>query len=803
MDHLQAPRDYIRGHIEIPLYCSENYDNGPFLEYLDRLRWTRDEITNTCTTDRTLDEVHAVLQNWCYFGVMNEVFGSLNLDDFTEPSPSGGLRISTANLPSIVSSWLNEQAKIPTVQKIENGRHLLECFSSISNLFREMQSTPPHFQTRLDGRLLLSIAVLLEYLVEAGINGPWDLFDEKERASVTENFMPGCREFLLSRMKEDGWCPNEIKLLAFNSPPSLLYFVSNLNPPRPEKDHAISKCNNYRCKAYNVDEATYRTKHTVDGCNCPYVFAAQGDLFDILKSGSIPLTNPFECAVKDSDHGQRLYVKLVDFKPHVKFVAISHVWSNGLGNQHDNGLPQCQFDWISRLVSNLYGGVPMPFWLDTLSFPLGPAEAYDLALIRMRDSYEEADKVLVLDSYLLSQKIEGMSQNEVATRLMITPWSRRLWTLQEAVLGKTIALQFNDTYTELDSLLESWSIDRYQNWIQNTPILSDMHSFAIPWEFLESLRYPYKDGAKTNNSPQEGSLRANTTSNMMTAMRALAFRDTSVLADEVLCLCVLLNLDISIILQAPAADRMMKIWSLQQNLSPSMIFWDGPKLGHPGFGWAAATLLQGRIHNPTSYQVERISAKLLSSGLLVQYPGVVLSGLINSVAAFYFTDQTGGTYQVICLKTTKGHMSEQDCLTPSRVDDPTCFERLAIIMSRPLGHTSKGERNANSQAILASVVKSEDGIIYVQSLYTVSVVAIGSLEEHLRKEKEANEAWLQHWMTAPVINGNLGENLGVDIRDDLDERGTTENSSTDDPDEPTEWLLRGRRTGDDQRWCVD
>jgi hypothetical protein len=420
----------------------------------------------------------------------------------------------------------------------------------------------------------------------------------------------------------------------------------------------------------------------------------------------------------------------------------------------------------------------------------------------MRDSYEKADKVLVLDSYLLSRNLEAMSYDEVATRLMITPWSRRLWTLQEAVLGKTVALQFNDGYIELDHLLKSWSTRTFQNRLQNTPFLSDMFYFTIAWEFLQSLRYPYKDNATTSNIPEESSVRENGASNMMAAMRALAFRNTSVLADEVLCLSVLLNLDVHIILQTPPADRMMKIWSLQKILYPSMIFWDGPRLEHPGFRWATATLLQGRIHNPTAYQVGRTCAKLLSSGLLIQYPGVVLSGLINPVPAFYFSDQTEGTYQVICLNKTKGVMSEQDCLTPSRVDDPNCFERLAIIMSRPLGDTTTGERNSNSQAILASVMRSRDGIIYVESLYTVSIVAIGSLEEHLQKEKEANEAWLQHWMTSPVVNDNLGENLGVDIQD-LDETETTGNPLIDDLGEPKEWLLRGRRTDDDQKWCVD
>jgi hypothetical protein len=266
MDHLEVPRGSHHGPIEVPVYFSEKYDSGPFLEYPDRLGWTRAEITNTGTTRRTVDEVHAFLQNWCYFGIIHESFGSIDVADFIEPTAAGSRRISTANLSRVASSWLLQQDTLPTDQKLQNGRHRLKCFSSISNLFREMQFTPPDFQTRLDGRLLLSIAILLEYLIEMGLSGPWHLIEEKERAQVTENFMPGCRDLLLSRMKEDGWCPNEIKVHAFNSPTSLLYFVSNLNPPRPERQHTVSKCNNFRCKAYNIDEATYKTKHAVDGC---------------------------------------------------------------------------------------------------------------------------------------------------------------------------------------------------------------------------------------------------------------------------------------------------------------------------------------------------------------------------------------------------------------------------------------------------------------------------------------------------------------------------------------------------------
>jgi hypothetical protein len=139
-------------------------------------------------------------------------------------------------------------------------------------------------------------------------------------------------------------------------------------------------------------------------------------------------------------------------------------------------------------------------------------------------------------------------------------------------------------------------------------------------------------------------------------------------------------------------DRMMKIWSLQEIYGPSMIFWDGPKLQHPGFGWAAATFLRGWIYNATAYGLEPATAQLAPSGLLVQYPGVVLSGLINPVPAFYFRDDTSRTYQVILLRRTKGKVKEEDCLEHSLPGDPTRHEKLAVTMSRPLEDQMDGEK---------------------------------------------------------------------------------------------------------------
>lgn len=60
----------------------------------------------------------------------------------------------------------------------------------------------------------------------------------------------------------------------------------------------------------------------------------------------------------------------------------------------------------------------------------------------MKDSYRLADKVLVLDEYLLGVAAADVSPDEVLARIVIAPWNRRLWTLQEAQLARRDHLFF-------------------------------------------------------------------------------------------------------------------------------------------------------------------------------------------------------------------------------------------------------------------------------------------------------------------------------------------------------------------------
>ena len=151
-------------------------------------------------------------------------------------------------------------------------------------------------------------------------------------------------------------------------------------------------------------------------------------------------------------------------------VAISHVWSDGLGNPKQNSLPMCQYQRLQKLIASFpHGGESTEYvWIDTLCCPTALRKARNIAIQRMKQVYESARFVLVLDSYLLSQNANGLSSIEILMRIFCSHWNRRLWTLQERLLAKDrLVYQFqdkpvylNDVFDEMKSKTSSTGASR-------------------------------------------------------------------------------------------------------------------------------------------------------------------------------------------------------------------------------------------------------------------------------------------------------------------------------------------------------
>jgi hypothetical protein len=74
----------------------------------------------------------------------------------------------------------------------------------------------------------------------------------------------------------------------------------------------------------------------------------EGLLLRVLEKGSIPLV------LLEIAAGTPTRVDIIERKPDMAYVAISHVWSDGLGNVEANALPACQLMYIQGIVDKAF-----------------------------------------------------------------------------------------------------------------------------------------------------------------------------------------------------------------------------------------------------------------------------------------------------------------------------------------------------------------------------------------------------------------------------------------------------------------
>src|SRR5438552_215418 len=123
-----------------------------------------------------------------------------------------------------------------------------------------------------------------------------------------------------------------------------------------------------------------------------------------------------------------------------KYVAISHVWADGLGSSSEIGLPECQIRSLSLDVLGSYNTAQfsdeaiIPFWIDSLCVP-SQRNLRRTAIGIMAKTYANASVVLVLDEGI-RQIYSTDSILEKMFVIFVSAWVQRLWPLQEMLLGE-------------------------------------------------------------------------------------------------------------------------------------------------------------------------------------------------------------------------------------------------------------------------------------------------------------------------------------------------------------------------------
>ena len=259
-------------------------------------------------------------------------------------------------------------------------------------------------------------------------------------------------------MKANGWCPVEIKIV-FEQANNLqtLYYLSNIIQP-PIKDHSL--CTGQRhsegvCRATLRNVITGQSIHRCQSQSCGELYVDDERVKAIIAGG--------HTALLDIDVGgdlQNMKIDVVSSNDHSSYVALSHVWADGLGNPRANSLPRCQLAYIADAVRRLEATVAeapgkLMVWLDTLCCPVGSAPHRDLCLLRMRQIYRDAAHVLIIEVFLARFSSTTVDCVEICARLMFSLWMRRLWTLQEGALARSLWVQLKDKPQNLKALYQA------------------------------------------------------------------------------------------------------------------------------------------------------------------------------------------------------------------------------------------------------------------------------------------------------------------------------------------------------------
>ncbi|RSL79537.1 hypothetical protein CEP51_007306 [Fusarium floridanum] len=685
MDYIPLPSDPIGTPLAVPLLNHTGYDGRiRFVDYPEHQGWgKRTAIEWIAVFERPTPHFQAFLQRWLLFCPLRAFAGQeFDVSDLRHIDASRGeAELTLAMLPQLAEQWLEYDPSKLINRSIEVG----ETLSHAMNIQQLLSSADPadgagksiddrtqyslvEYISLRPGRKdpchpLVSIALssLLTFIRAVFIRSLAKITGKAaaDRALINHCVVYQWRSPIWADLLQRGWCPSELTPMSVRFNTMGLAFMARVERPISSRNHKVATeypsaggrlsrqgsqlCSSFTCVHRRLQDSTYTTAHVHDCKGCPTILARMEQMSTIFtrEGGSFPLV----VSVDEQDHNA--HVRLVPWEPGVRYTAISHVWSDGLGNVNENGIPRCQLQRLSRYVRNLVGNsadAPL-FWLDSLCVPpdasCEPPEAVherklqDLAMAKMRDTYRCSTATLVLDAWLLSTRSAGMTDAEKMMRIFSCAWNSRLWTYQEGALPDALFFQFEDVAENLDDMQA-----RLEGEIKKDA--------ALRFTLGERLLFQYHSLRGFRNfDPRSENF-------ILFILSSMAFRSTSVATDEALCLSTLMGLDMDAMLRIQPEQRMAALWRQVPYAPSSLLLSVVPTLDEPGLSWAPySTLLvedrlseTGSLNTLPDASMSR-STTLTPQGLQIECPALVIRcGNLWPQGNFLVKDNLGFFYHV-------------------------------------------------------------------------------------------------------------------------------------------------------------
>ncbi|KAL8665150.1 MAG: hypothetical protein Q9168_007766 [Polycauliona sp. 1 TL-2023] len=359
MDHIPLPRSDAISHLGVrylgECYPELTYDYQGFIGFPSRKAFKEPSLTRSEGQRTTSEEQACILQSWCYFGLIVEVFKvfgkTMKIEDFVSRGPSLIPRLTSCRIPALLRSAEQLTRDMDFDTRAIKYRVIKPWFVTSGIVVRRLATETPEDSEW--ARIHLSTLAVGEYIFNA-------LRVSLKCGDPTPSPWWARTSLLPTLMRTAGWCPSlTAALIDEEVSQSFIYYISRMDRRGASIDHA--ECTSNNCTLDKLDLKTYQTKHT-EVCggtsSCPYLSLEPQQwthLLEIVQKQQVPLivvekgddeatlsirvsssevngadaSKEFAGSKVDSRNTDScLTTESMSAKPGLKaYVCISHVWS--------------------------------------------------------------------------------------------------------------------------------------------------------------------------------------------------------------------------------------------------------------------------------------------------------------------------------------------------------------------------------------------------------------------------------------------------------------------------------------------
>ncbi|KAH5429435.1 hypothetical protein HBI32_070870 [Parastagonospora nodorum] len=444
--------------VEVPLVTSTvmGPDDDEWLKFRNQCPFLDDFGTLDIISSQ--GKIAEFIQSWLYFGLLAVLSNKVITGrDFSTSGKHWSKVVSSDLVASTLVDMKLTVLRMPRDECMNALRRHKTLLVEAEVAARWVESHFFRSSSELIDLIILSVKVLIETISTSYDCAHNNMFEHLcgtslqwyDTAKSGGDHSKAADRALESKMMENGWCLHQTcKVLSTFSYQTAYYFARLPRPRSAGLGHEL--CTEKSCKGWDSKPNHTNARHATETCTCPTISISSVDVAKVIRSGQIPLVS-----IEEDAHGS-LTLKLHTRKRSSKYVAISHVWADGLGNAFENGLPACQLRMLQTYLGQISSdrspwsafakskGSTL-FWMDTLCIPVQlappavPFSNEDLkdikgkAIDKMSMVYSSSSHTLVLDAEMRTIPVSA----DHATKLAYSQccgWTTRSWTLQEGCL---------------------------------------------------------------------------------------------------------------------------------------------------------------------------------------------------------------------------------------------------------------------------------------------------------------------------------------------------------------------------------